>query len=730
MLESLWAIFQSSSDSKSRVSKQEQLRLMLNIFMVLKESKSREYLVRSLDGGSHIQNDPPSISPLSALRHNVLQQFSIQSAKISFVNGIESFSEYSSKLLKNLIDHLRPCVNDSTFLSRLYESYVSFKHQRGTFYTPPWMIDYILTILSQKWNKQAKTDSLSSPSIADISCGTGNFLQKIPAFFSEANISGVDIDPLALEIAYLNLKLFSAKVQKSKSPFTNHFYARDSLRSTVPNSPFNIVCGNPPWGTTIDSYQKLLKTHYHALIRSVTESQEFIGGKSPTSPMKRPYKIRDQLDIYSLFVVRNLKILKKGGLLALIIPSTILFNPVYEPLRRFLLKTTTILQISYLGENVFVDVNVPSIILFLKKIPAASNHNVIISHLLDQKPGSQMDSDYFPQWSSDEIPQQTFLQHPFCNFTIFTAQATLNIVQQVEDTPHYVFGDFVSNSRGVEIGKVGKIYQCPFCKKWNPISHFKKSIKLNSAVGAKCNQCKEFVYKKQMIEQAMIIRPTNNIPITDNKSKWVPLLRGEDIHRYKLKSEFSIKLGYDGIKYKHPDKFRSPKILLRKTGKGIIGALDYNNFYTLQVIYQFSLKYTLSSSSLQVSDSASTINYEKGNVNDYSPELLRKYSIEFLFGIISSKLIELYYHNNFANPKKKTFPHLIQANVLALPIPKIDFSNSQNPSYTLYLKIEECIRKIISLRENRFEDEELIQTLILEKDDAVETLFTIRKNIN
>lgn len=730
MLESLWAIFQSSSRSKSDFTKQEQLQLIVNLFIILKESKSREYLGRSLGSRSHIEKDHSNISPLSALRHNVLQLFSIQSEKIPFLHDLDSFSRFPKELLETIIGHLRPFVNDSTFLSRLYESYVSFKHKRGTFYTPPWMIDYVFDFLSKKWKKEGHIIPSNSMSIADISCGAGNFLQKIPSIFPDSKICGVDIDPLALEIAYLNLKLFSAKLKEFNSQLSAQFYQRDSLKSTVPGSPFDIVCGNPPWGTAIDPYQKLLKTHYHALLRPITESQEFIGGKSPTSPMKRPYKIRDQLDIYSLFVVRNLKLLKKGGLLALIIPSTILFNPVYESLRRFLLKTTTIHQISYLGENVFVNVNVPSIILFLEKSPAPPIHNVTIAHLLKLKKKLPLDPKFLPQWSTAKIPQQTFIQHPFCNFTIFTAQATLDIMQQVEQTPHYVFGDFVSNSRGVEIGKIGKIYQCPFCRKWNPVSHFKKSIKIDSAVGAKCNLCKEFVYKNQIIDQAKIIQPSDSISKTDDPSLWVPLVRGEDTHRYKIESKFSIKLGYDGIKYKLPEKFRSPKILLRKTGKGIIGALDYNNLYTLQVIYQFSLKYTLSSSSLQITESSSKVKFDKGFANEYSPELLRKYSIEFLFGIISSKLIELYYHNNFANPKKKTFPHLIQANVLALPIPMIDFSDLENPSYKLYLKIDEYVRQIIHLMENQTKNENLIQSLILEKDNAVENLFTIQKNKN
>ena len=79
---------------------------------------------------------------------------------------------------------------------------------------------------------------------------------------------------------------------------------------------------------------------------------------------------------------------------------------------------------------------------------------------------------------------------------------------------------------------------------------------------------------------------------------------------------------------------------------------------------------------------------------DYNTRALSQYSLEFLFGIISSKAIEYYYLHSFANPNKKTFPHLIQANVLALPIPKIDFSNKKSRSFQLYREICNYVDKI------------------------------------
>ncbi len=123
----------------------------------------------------------------------------------------------------------------------------------------------------------------------------------------------------------------------------------------------------------------------------------------------------------------------------------------------------------------------------------------------------------------------------------------------------------------------------------------------------------------------------------------VPFLVGEDIGRYKIKRKRSLKLGEGDVDYKDEELYKAPKILLRKTGKGLNGVIDYSDSYVIQVIYIFKKK----------------SNLEKPLV---------KCSEEYILGILNSKLMNFYYFSKFGEKNKQTFPHLRQGQVLDLPI--------------------------------------------------------------
>jgi hypothetical protein len=159
-------------------------------------------------------------------------------------------------------------------------------------------------------------------------------------------------------------------------------------------------------------------------------------------------------------------------------------------------------------------------------------------------------------------------------------------------------------------------------------------------------------------------------------------LVGESIARHGYHCSHAIQLGYEGIKYKPPGQYKPPKILFRKTGKGFFTALDYGGHYTLQVVYQF----TRTADLIPATDQSPQSTELDGK--------LSRYSAEFLYGVVSSPLMEFYYLHRFANPRKQAFPHLLQTNILALPIPHIDFGDPRSPSYQCYSRIEELVGQL------------------------------------
>ncbi|MHA1617964.1 MAG: HsdM family class I SAM-dependent methyltransferase, partial [Promethearchaeota archaeon] len=517
----------------------------------------------------------------------------------------------------SLVGEFLPEYDYPTIFSHLYQFFLENQNATGSFYTPLWLVEFLLENLKQFLNPEIKNPSIKSSSqqkiteIADLSCGTGNFLLKLGSYYPNAKLIGYDLDPLALELCRLN---FLILFQTNSSPFpaeklpTYHLGLKDSLKHLLPESGFDLLVGNPPWGLDLKPYKNIIDLHYAPLLRKNSEflkSPQFVDGiKSSKSP-KSTYFIRDQLDSFALFLYRHLQVCRPHGIISLILPDTLLFNPVYEPLRKILLERSKILQILYLGEDIFTNVTHPAIILTIQKVKPTKAHQIqiVITAL-----GAEDDSSESPSESLSEIPikvaehysilQKSFTKNLFSNFTIFHKPKEAEIIDKMISTPHFNFGDFVTNSRGVELGKNGEIYQCPYCSLWNPKPHFKFRQGRNSPEKtAKCNHCHELIFASQISDYRKIIHDVtdnsdfdvDSSPISSESQNY-PILLGESISRFHFTSNHVIQLGFQGIKYKSHSQYVPPKILFRKTGRGFFAALDYDSHYLVQVIYQFTLK--------------------------------------------------------------------------------------------------------------------------------------------
>jgi hypothetical protein len=105
---------------------------------------------------------------------------------------------------------------------------------------------------------------------------------------------------------------------------------------------FDIVIGNPPYGSNIDELIKYFELQY-------------------------PETVKGYKDIYKIFFNLGVELLKnEHGILSFITPNTLLLQPRYGDLRRYLLKFSLI-EIVNLGEGVFEDATVPTVIIILNK---------------------------------------------------------------------------------------------------------------------------------------------------------------------------------------------------------------------------------------------------------------------------------------------------------------------------------------------------------------------------
>jgi DNA-directed RNA polymerase subunit RPC12/RpoP len=224
------------------------------------------------------------------------------------------------------------------------------------------------------------------------------------------------------------------------------------------------------------------------------------------------------------------------------------------------------------------------------------------------------------------------------------------------------------NSRGVEIGKKGKVIQCYHCGVWMPPMQWKLEKKSAKRYNT-CRVCKNKLFFEKMKKKDSIILDDG---FSSKKIKSSNILLGENVNKYYTRGQKVIKLGYRGIKYKSEQMYKEKKIVLRKTSDSIAATVDYQGRHTIQVVYQFSLK------------------------EDY-----KKYPflLEYILGIITSKIMYFFYSKKHVYNNRKNFPHHIQSNILNLPIPSVKFEEKTSLNYRLHIKIAFCSMLLMFLNQ-------------------------------
>jgi adenine-specific DNA-methyltransferase len=540
------------------------------------------------------------------------ENFSVVKESFLRYGGIPAlFFEYLSEIIKNEVK-----TKGKKYSSRKIS---------GSVFTPLWIIqmirDRVFSILNDN-------DHQHILELSDISVGYGGFLESFLEDNTPTSQSmkfyGFDVDSNKIDILKLNHSLLG--VLNFSALDTNNLQIQDPIIHT-PQQKFDILIGNPPWGA------RLNKSELH----QIQDLSQFTV---------------KQYDSYGLFLIRNMSLLKEKGLLYLVLPETFLLNPNYQEIRKYIIQTTTILDIIYLGEDIFENVNMPAIILGIKKNPVEPEHLVNIYLKVDETTIlDQINKENTSQFIRRK--QEEFLENEGNILDIFTNTEDRKILEIIDTKNNYRLRDLVNNSRGVEIGKKGDVIQCYNCEVWLPTP----SWSLDPQTGTKfsnCSVCKNKIFLTQLKQRDRII--LDEIPDHLSSDMYAKFLIGENIQKYVISGNKYLILHRRGIKYKSAKLYGQEKLLIRKTARELVACIDYENSYTIQVIYQFSLKKSFSSN---------------------------RYLLEFLLGLISSQTIQFYYAKKYQYMNRKSFPHHLQKNILNLPVPRIEFG-TKNTHYSLF----------------------------------------------
>lgn len=327
-------------------------------------------------------------------------------------NLISHIPHYSSEVKEILTQSHNIALEEDTLGMSLQELIDAIERKNsGQFYTPKEIVNYIVNFL------KIKPDS----TILDPTCGCGVFLAtaykhlKLINPNAIENIYGVDLNKTAAELTRINLwiqegtKLKSLKILEDNIKVGNSitenehidklaFNWKNQFKKVIENGGFDFVIGNPPY---------------------VTLKKDLDFDESKYSEI-----INGPVNAASLIILKSYSLLKDDGIMAFVLPKTLLRVKSYSKLRNFILNNCKILHIVDLG-TYFSDVRGEQIILFLKK--TNSNREILKNKIL---------VNFFRRSTDLNVKQKEFyleqnLFRKYENFPIFENRILYSILEKI-----------------------------------------------------------------------------------------------------------------------------------------------------------------------------------------------------------------------------------------------------------------------------------------------------------
>lgn len=281
----------------------------------------------------------------------------------------------------------------------------------GQFYTPKEVVNYIIEFLKIRPNS----------TILDPTCGCGVFLATAYKHLKKINqkainnIYGVDLNKTASELTRINLwiqekvktrslKILEENIRVGNSITENTtinqhaFNWKDQFKKVFRNGGFDFIIGNPPYLTVKKN-----------LDFDESEYSEIIDGP---------------VNAASLIMFKSFFLLKDGGIMAFVLPKTLLRVKSYLKLRNFLLNKSKIIHIVDLG-SYFNDVRGEQIILFLKKTNSKNEilKNKILINFFKKSDNLNIKKKEF------YLEQELFKKYE--NFPIFENNILYSIIEKI-----------------------------------------------------------------------------------------------------------------------------------------------------------------------------------------------------------------------------------------------------------------------------------------------------------
>ena len=240
------------------------------------------------------------------------------------------------------------------------------KTDGGIFFTPPSCVERIVTLL--------RDVSTRIQHILEPSWGSGEFITAMAREYPEASITGVEFHPRIYEAV-------SKKFSDTRRVCIHHadFLKYNAEGHTSTAAP-DLIIGNPPY---------------------------FVMKKNDVAPEYYPY-FDGRPNIFILFIMKCAKLLRVGGVLCFVLPSSFMNSQYYDKTRKYIVHHFTVLHISRCSGNgdnggstgAYLDTQQDTIILIIQKHSDTEDAAARQQNFVFEKSGATIFTDNLPRLAS------------------------------------------------------------------------------------------------------------------------------------------------------------------------------------------------------------------------------------------------------------------------------------------------------------------------------------------
>jgi len=280
-------------------------------------------------------------------------------------------------------------------LGTVYENYLNYKltqskkgvnvekdvkkrKEQGIFYTPTFVVDYIVkNALKPVLDNCKSVADLKKIKVLDPACGSGSFLIRALEAIAEKykefgidgsvkrqiileNIFGVDLDMQAVEIARLNLLINSLDSKEILPKLDNNIKNGNSLTinwqeefsGVFKQGGFDVIIGNPPY------------------------IKEFVNKDAFNGLHDNPY-YQGKMDLWTMFACISIDLLKNNGVMGFIAPNNWVTNAGASIMRNKILTDGELKTFIDFGDyKVFQQAGIQTMIYIFEKEKPSKKYEV------------------------------------------------------------------------------------------------------------------------------------------------------------------------------------------------------------------------------------------------------------------------------------------------------------------------------------------------------------------